>query len=442
MMNGSFAGHLLGAARGFEAGIAGITGTIVDITGTLLTVHEERSGTVFCVRVTASDAGRLRAGMSVQVSGRFSHGTLVSQGMREAGGKPWPPPRAIEESPGRIEHVIVLMQENHSFDNYFGTFPRADGLPRGLAIEGVAPFHLPSPISRNMPHSLSAARTAVNGGAMNRFVSAEGSPDTMGFYDERDIPNYWAYARRFTLADRFFCSAMGPSLPNHLYSVAAYSGGVTSNADEPPGEGFDFPSLPDRLQAAGISWYCYAGGRDPLAFSALNPLAGFRTIRHDPLMKARLVKTASFFRDLRDGTLPSVSWVFPSAEESEHPLSDIQVGMWYVTAVANAVMKSPYWLSTVIVVTWDEYGGFFDHVSPPQVDAAGDGPRVPALIISPYARAGFVDHTSYDFASVLRFIEDTFDLSPLGSRDGSASSIAGALDPGQTPLPPFIVDQP
>ncbi len=442
MMNGSFAGHLLGAARGFGARTGGIKGTVLDITENLLTVHEESSGTVFCVRVTPDNGARLRPGMTVRASGDFVRGVLMAREVNTTGDPPWPPPSAPEVQQGRVEHVILLMQENHSFDNYFGTYPGADGLPTGLAVEGVAPFHLPSPVSRNMPHSLSAARSAANGGRMDRFVSAEGSADTMGYYDETDIPNYWAYARRFALADRFFCSAMGPSLPNHLYAVAGSSGGVTTNITRPPGQGFELPSLPDRLQAAGISWKSYVGGKDPFAFSALNPLAGFRTIRQDPSMKKRLVNTVSLFRDLRDGTLPSVSWVFPSGEESEHPLTDIQIGMWYVTAVINAIMKSPYWQTTVIVVTWDEYGGFFDHVSPPQVDQAGYGPRVPALIISPYARGGIIDHTELDFTSVLRFIEDSFKVQPLGSRDGEATSIGEALDLAQRPTPPFVIEGP
>lgn len=442
ILNGSFVGHLLGAARGFEAGSSGIKGTVVDITGNLLAVQEEGSGTVFCVRVVAEDAGRLRPGMTVRASGDFVRGILQARDVNATGGLPWPAPSAPAVPPGRIEHFILLMQENHSFDNYFGTYPGTDGFQKGLAVEGVAPFHLPSPISRNMPHSLAAARAAVNGGGMDRFVSAEGSRDTMGYYDETDIPNYWAYARRFALADRFFCSFMGPSLPNHLYSVAASSGGVTSNIGDPPGKGFDFLSLPDRLQAAGISWKSYAGGMDPYGFSALNPLAGFRTIRDDPARSKHLMTTMSLFRDLRDGRLPSVAWVFPSGEESEHPLTDIQVGMWYVTAVVNALMKSPYWLSTVLVVTWDEYGGFFDHVSPPRVDDAGYGPRVPALIISPYSRAGFIDHTSYDFTSVLRSIEDAFGIAPLTSRDERAVSIAAGLEPAQPPLPPFMISEP
>ena len=441
LANGSFAGHVLGAARGLEAGTAGIKGPVLDVTGNLLAVEEESSGTVFAIRVTDADARGQRPGMVVQASGSFLHGILEAQKLSSAGGDPWPPPRALEAAHPGIEHVILIVQENHSFDNYFGTYPGADGLPDGITVEGVAPFHLPSPISRNMPHGRSTARSAVDEGEMDRFVSAERSRDTMGYYDGSDIPNYWAYARHFALADRFFSSAMGPSLPNHIYCVAATSEGVTTNLDRPPGEGFTFPSLPESLQAAGISWKCYVGGKDPMAFSALNPLAGFRSIRRDPSLKARMVRTASLFRDLRDGSLPSVSWVFPSPEESEHPLSDVQVGMWYVTEVVNAVMKSPYWPNTVVVVTWDEYGGFFDHVAPPRVDEAGFGPRVPALVISAYARAGAVDHTSYDFASVLRLIEDTFHVAPLGPRDAQAASMAGALDPGQAPLAPLIIDR-
>ena len=305
--------------------------------------------------------------------------------------------RARKSSPGRIQHVILLMQENHSFDNYFGTYPGADGLPKGLAVEGVAPFHLPSAISRNMPHSVSTARAAVNGGPWIGSCPRKDPRIRWAITMRRTSPTTGRTRRRFALADRFFCSFMGPSLPNHLYSVAASAGGMTSNVRNPPGGGFDFPSLPIACRPPASRGNAYVGGKDPLAFSALNPLAGFQNDQAGLSLKRRLVNTASFFQDVRDGSLPSVSWVFPSGEESEHPLSDVQVGMWYVTSVLNALMKSPYWMNTVVVVTWDEYGGFFDHVPPPQVDETGYGPRVPALIISPYARAGFVDHTDHGF---------------------------------------------
>ena len=147
------------------------------------------------------------------------------------------------------------------------------------------------------------------------------------------------------------------------------------------------------------------------------------------------------FRDLRDGTLPSVSWVFPNGEESEHPLTDIRVGMWYVTAIVNAVMKSGFWQDTVIVVSWDEYGGFYDHASPPRVDAAGYGPRVPALVISPYARPG-VDRGRYDFTSVLRFIEDRLGNCAAFREGWECAKHRRRAGHGSPPAAPLLIEAP
>jgi phospholipase C len=277
---------------------------------------------------------------------------------------------------------------------------------------------------------------------MDRFVSAERSHQTMGFYDGSDLPNYWTLAQHFTLADRFFSSYLGPSLPNHLYLFAAQSGGETANRSRPPRGGWTFPALTDRLDAAGISWKCYDGSSPPRPFSAMDPLAGFRNVGQNEAALSRIVPNTELFLDLRDGNLPSVSWVLPNAEESEHPMTDVRVGMWYVTAVANALMKSPCWRNSVLVVTWDEYGGFFDHVAPPRVDGDGYGIRVPALIVSPYARQGHVDHTVYDFASILRLIENRFGLEPLADRDRNASDLGAALDLSQQPLAPLLITGP
>jgi len=327
------------------------------------------------------------------------------------------------------------MQENHSFDNYFGSFPGTDGPSPDFAVEGFPRFHFPSPVSRNLPHSARVVRAATNEGKMDHFVAAEGSPDTLGYYDSRDVPNYWALARRFALADRFFSSFAGPTLPNHLFAVAAQSPGVESNLSRPPGAGFGFASLPDELTAAGVSWKCYVGQKDPRHFDALNPLAGFPTLLKRTGAPG-LAATGELFKDIVSGALPAVAWVFPSPEESEHPPFDIRIGMWYVTAVANALMKSSSWQNTVLVVTWDEYGGFFDHVAPPMRNGNMLGPRVPALVVSPYAHPGFIDHTSYDFSSILRYVEDLFRVSPLTAWDGGAASIAGMLDsvPHSEPL--------
>jgi phospholipase C len=307
-------------------------------------------------------------------------------------------------------------------------------------VEGVAPFHLPSAVSSNMPHSVEAVRAAVHGGRMDRFVSAESSGETMGYYDSTDIPNYWAYARRFTLADRFFSSFAGPTLPNHLFAVAAQSPGVDGNLTSPPGAGFGFASLPDALSSAGISWKCYVGQKDQHHFGPLNPLAGFPSLMRGP-GPIRVAATGELFTDLRSGSLPSVAWIFPSAEESEHPLTDVRIGMWYVTAIVNALMKSNSWQNTLLVVTWDEYGGFFDHVPPPSRNGSMLGPRVPALFISPFVHPGLVDHQEYDFSSILRFVEDLFGIPPLTEMDRNAASISGMLD--TTPHPdPLLIGAP
>jgi phospholipase C len=432
LVNSRFAGALLESARSLEADTAGVTGTILDRTGDLLTVDDDRTETIYCVTASPAPSPGLLPGVRVNATGRFEAGILAARSLRPIGGSPWPAASAAPPSATGVTHVLILMQENHSFDNYFGAFPGADGLPPGLSVEGYSPSHLPFAVSRNFPHSAAAVRAAVNGGRMDRFVAVEGSPETLGYYDERDIPNYWSYARRFALADRFFSSFAGPTLPNHLFAVAARSPGVDRNLSRPPAGGFDFPSLPDALEKAGISWKCYVGEKEARQFDPLNPLAGF------PSLLPRLVPSGELFKDLRSGTLPSVAWVFPSMEESEHPLTDVRIGMWYVTAVINALMKSSSWQNTVLVVTWDEYGGFFDHVAPPTRDGTMLGPRVPALVVSPWARPGFVDHTEHDFTSILRYVEDLFGVSPLTKWDGGAESIGSMLDSSPHPEPLLI----
>lgn len=424
LISSRFAGTVLEASRRLEARTAGVTATIVDRTGDLLAIEDDRTGTLYCVRSTASPPADLQAGVRVRVSGEFRGGLLAADTLQRIGGSPW---AAGTSSPGPaagVSHVLILMQENHSFDNYFGTFAGADGFPPGLTVEGITPFHLPQAVTGNPPHSAAAARAAMNGGRMDRFVRVAGRPEPMGFYDSRDIPNYWAYAKRFALADHFFSSFAGPTLPNHLFAVAARSAGITRNVGSPPGGAFTFPSLADALQARGVSWKSYVGQKDPLRFGPLNPLAGFSSLKKNT---GSFAGTGQLFEDLRSGTLPAVAWIFPSEEDSEHPLTDPRIGMWYVTAIANALMKSSSWGSTVLVVTWDEYGGFYDHVPPPARDGMTLGPRVPALVISPFARPGSVDHTTYDFTSILRYVEELFHVPPLTAADGQAVSIAGML---------------
>ena len=377
----------------------------------------------------------------------------------------------------KIQHIIWIIQENRSFDNYFGTYPGADGFPPGTcepvlpgSTRCIKPFHLSPPMPAcDLSHSWEAAHAGYDHGTMDGFVWAEGSPYTMAYLDGRDIPNYWDYARHFTLADRFFSSLNGPSMPNHVYTVAAQSGGLTTNVcnqdheldrlkevmDDP--DGFSFAAVINRLAGQNISWKYYVettGGPAPVSdpchvkdpqpkqLGLWNPLPGFKSIRDNPQLMARLVNETQYYRDIKDGTLPQVSWLIPDFQDSEHPPEPTGQGMWRVTKLINALMKSSYWSNSVIFLTWDDYGGFYDHVPPPEVDAYGYGPRVPLIIISPYAKPGYVTSQAGDFASILRFMEERFNLKHLTARDHRASDMLDAFDFDQKPVPPLVIPVP
>lgn len=410
-----------------------------------------------------------------------------------------------------INHFIYIIQENRTFDNYFGSFPGAYGIPadaRFSALPGgpkeYAPFHLHKPtIPHDLSHSWQAAHTAYNGGAMDGFLWAEwpaalayywkgevpavdpnlihpadadsspipnyekaainagryaatqnpkapsGAPpvwvlNTLSYYDYHEIPNYWEYARRFTLCDNFFSSLSGPSEPNHLYTVAAQSGGLVNN----PGPGiygaedvFSFPTIAERLQAAGVSWKYYDEKPDPKKHSLWNPLPGFKSFQENPKLMENVVSLKSFEKDLQGDNFPAVSWIVPTAKNSEHPPADVRAGMWHVTDIVNSVMKSRYWKDSVIILTWDDFGGFYDHVAPPQVDEYGLGPRVPTIVISPWVKPGYIDHTVFDFTSPLRLVELKYSLEPLTSRDKTANDMLDCFDFSQTPLSADVIER-
>ncbi|MGH9432670.1 MAG: phospholipase C [Terriglobia bacterium] len=377
----------------------------------------------------------------------------------------------------KVQHIIWILQENRSFDNYFGTYPAADGIPPGTclavlpgSVRCIKPFHMPTPMPPcDLSHEWENAHAAYDHGTMDGFVWAEGSSFTMGYLDGHDIPNYWDYARHYTLADRFFSSLNGPSMPNHVYTVAAQSGGLITNAcskdhelealeqdtDDP--DGFSFASMVNLLARADVSWKyyvetpkvtpkvndpCHVFYPKPQELGLWNPLPGFKSIRDNPRLMSHLVSLTEYQEDLEKGTLPEVSWIIPDFEDSEHPPEPVAQGMWYVTRLVNDLMKSRYWANSVIFLTWDDYGGFYDHVPPPQVDAFGCGPRVPLLIISPYAKQGYITHQTGDFTSLLRFIEERFGLRYLTARDHFANDMTDAFDFSQTPNPPLVIAVP
>jgi len=426
-----------------------VRGMVVDVTGHIIAVEAEQHRTIITLYVRDPIPPTLVPGIIIAAEGKPTKGVIEVARMRIIGGSAWREEAPPARRSGRIDHILFLIQENHSFDNYFGTYPGADGLPPGLKVplapgstETTAPFHFTFELQHDIPHSWQACHEAMSRGNMDGFVAAEHTLDTLGYYDRSDLPNYWAYADSFTLADHLFSSLAGPSLPNHLYTIAAQSGGLTTNLSAPPKAGFNFPTMAGLLAQSRISWKYYDGRPQPRNFYLWNPLPGFRDFMRSPELMSHLVRSIEYFLDLRRGALPQVAWIVPNEPESEHPPGNLQLGMWYVTACVNALMKSPYWRNTLLVIAWDDYGGFYDHVPPPQVDRYGYGPRVPALIISPYARRGHIDHTQYDFTSVLRFIEERFNLPPLTARDRSANSLARSLDLAQQALEPLLITQP
>jgi phospholipase C len=354
-----------------------------------------------------------------------------------------------------VQHIVFIIKENHTFDNYFGTFPGAHGATTGVISSGQVVPLSPMPDIYNKPlcNGWDCAIQAMDGGRMDRFdLTAGGSLNPYAQMGEQNIPNYWAYARQFVLADGFFTSVHGPSLPNHLFAIAAQSGGAISNAGNSGGhycdgspsgtvnvmdkEGnitsqspcFNFLTLPDVLGTAGITWryYAYGGG----ALFLINQ------IRNGPAWNQNIAPPEQFVSDARSGHLPSVSWILPSpGGVEEHPPHSVCVGENWSVEVLNAVMQGPDWDSTVVFVTWDDFGGFYDHVPPPQLDQFGLGPRVPLLIISPFSKPGYIPHTVYDHSSILKFIETRYHLPPLTSRDGTASNMVDSFDFSQQHLP-------
>ncbi len=434
----------------------------------------------------------------------------------------------------KIKHVIVIMQENRSFDSYFGTFPGADGLPQKDGAftvcnpdprtgECVSPYHDRQDENAGGDHGAQASVEDIDNGRMDGFVivSEKGSrgcgpnvdpaicspsapSDVMGYHDGQDIPNYWSYARAYTLNDHMFCSVASWSLPAHLYETSAWSAYCSKHDDpmscrndinpaitpdmgagvpaavrkrrgmspkpEPPDYGWtDITYL---LHKNHVSWAYYVfKSSDPDCDSGLGPcpyadkiartpgwwntLPYFDTVKEDHQL-SNVEPIDNFYKAAKDGTLPAVCWISPSSNVSEHPTALVSVGQSYVTGLINAVMKGPDWNSTAIFLVWDDWGGFYDHVMPPAVDIDGYGLRVPAMIISPYAKAHHIDHQVLSFDAYLKFIEDDFlggarlnprtdgrpDRRPMVRENASIlGNLVNDFDFNQKPLPPLILPE-
>jgi phospholipase C len=389
-----------------------------------------------------------------------------------------------------IRHVVFIVKENHTFDNLFGTFPGADGATQGKECDGSTVPLLRAPDKPNdINHSFAGGLIAIDGGRMDCFDKLPGGLHGAGYveYHSDQLPDYFAYASHFALADRFFSSIYGPTGVEHLWTVASQSDRfvdhVRSNMignqpfrqycddsaeralsfkqltaqqrdeafaleDEPDPDQlaqrfwiyrwpcFDIPVLPDRLQQAGVTWRYYLGPGNDWA----QPLRMIRHVRYGPEWR-HVVSDTAFLPDLEHGHLRSMSWLVPPLKLSDHPPFSICQGENWSVQILNALQHSPDWRSTAVILTWDDFGGFYDHVPPPHVDLYGYGPRVPAIIISPWVRPGYIEHTTLDFSSVIRTVEVLFRLEPLARRDTLASTLFDAFDFTRVPVKPLFRHQ-
>jgi phospholipase C len=383
-------------------------------------------------------------------------------------------PRAKQTSSNPIQHIVFLVRENRTFDTMFGRFPGADGTRIGRLSTGrLIPLgRTPDHTLLDLSHTGGAALTAINQGRMNGFnllpgAIQDGRDVALSQFTEFEIPNYWSYAQHFTLDDHFFSTIAGPSYPNHLVTVAAASNNTDDNpvlnaypawgCDSGPATlvdaidprtsrhhyikpCFDIPTLADELEGRHVSWKYYAPSQNHSGY-VWSALDSIRHIRYSSLWRTNVSPDSAFVDDVRDGRLPAVSWLVTSAVNSDHPPHSICAGENWVVSQLNALMQSRYWGSTVVFLTWDDFGGFYDHVPPPRLNFIALGPRVPTIVISPYARAHFIDNNTYDFSSLLRYVEDRFGLGRLSFYDRRAASIARDLDLTQEPLPPLVLHQ-
>jgi phospholipase C len=372
----------------------------------------------------------------------------------------------------KIRHVIVIMQENRSFDSYFGTFPGADGIPMTNGVPDAClpntghggcerPYPDHANVNGGAGHNEEDATADIAGGSMNGFVdqawkwkatctdhtnpSCKGTPDVMGYHTESDIPNYWTYAKDFVLADHMFEPNASFGLTSLMYLVSGWSANCPRDGKAadchneiqdvqiPPNQGqstanapsYQWTDLTYLMHRKGISWaYYLATGKEPhcsnpLAMSCPSGRKNSQTLgAYNPLPFFQTVQedhqtdnvqsVSNFYTAAKKGTLPAVSWVIPSGAVSEHPAGRVSDGQSYVTSLVNAVMRSPDWSSTAIFLDWDTWGGFYDHVKPPTVDQNGYGLRVPTIVISPYAKQGKIDHQTLSSDAFVKFIEDDF----------------------------------
>jgi len=468
----------------------------------------------------AGGAGGSSASNATSAAGDSGSPSIVPAGASSPA-SPGAQPSQLQLARQHLKHLVFIVQENRSFDHYFGTFPGAEGfpmrngrpnvcIPDPIAGHCVRPYHSTSQLQQGGPHGQQASNMDVNGGRMDGFVRAvidgheycadhrsearcnnylgpQDQPDVMSYHTAKEIPNYWTYAKRFVLQDHMFAPADSWTLPAHLFLVSAWAASCANPRDPMSCQSnldlnAEFAAMHERrdvpiwawtditylLHENGVSWSYYVGddtcffdpckrgaGREHTV-SQQNPLPWFTDIRETGQMD-RIQTHSQFYKAAAAGNLPSVSWMMPHNGVGEHPSNGEPIwrGQRHVTNVINAIMQGPDWNDTAIFLTWDDWGGFYDHVKPPRVDRNGYGIRVPGLLISPWAKAGTIDSQILSFDAYLKLIEDVFlnreRLNPRTiSRPDSRPTvrekvpILGSLlrdfDFERDPIPPLILD--
>lgn len=379
----------------------------------------------------------------------------------------------------KIQHVVIIIQENRSFDNLFNGFPGADTAQTGMTHHG--PVNL-QPVSldyrADVDHQHQAFVDSYDDGRMDGFDRVATQPAQKptfpyAYVPRQEVEPYWDMALQYTIADQTFQSNSGPTFPAHQYLIAGQSAmtsdnpnrvqtgrwawgcdspyGTTvlkigANGEETPGPFpcLDYATLADEMDAAGISWRYYA----PAITERGNIFSAFDAIHHiryGPDWKKVVSPETRVLGDINSGSLANVTWVAPAVENSDHPFpsrgtkTDLGVngdyGPQWVSSIVNAVGRSPYWNSTAIFIIWDDWGGWYDHVAPPQLDTMGLGFRVPLIVVSPFAKKHYVSHVRHEFGSILKFTERAFDLPHLAASDSRADGLADCFDFLQTPNP-------
>jgi len=375
---------------------------------------------------------------------------------------PSPPVPASTVSPiagSPIQHIVVIMQENRSFDNLFNGFPGADTVQSGMnGSQSIALAPVSLSDSRDLDHSHLRWAEDWDNGNMDGFAQSGASPATLpySYVPEKDVEEYWTLARQYVLGDRMFQSNTGPSFVAHQYMIAGQSANVAENpsgsvwgCDADPSttaavlgpDGtetagvfpfFDYLTVADLLDEKGVTWRYYAPSSGD-NFFILSAYQAIRHIRYGQDWHDNVISPQNrFLTDIAHGELAQVTWIVPDFAHSDHPGSGNEGPSW-VASIINAIGNSPYWNSTAIFISWDDWGGWYDHVAPPKVDAMGPGFRVPLLIVSPYTKHGYVTHVNHEASGFIHFIEHNFDLGTLGTRDAGTDAFSDCFDYTQQP---------